>query len=194
MCDHVGHEIAGRKADVHLNDLGRAQALSLAERLDGVPIDAIVTSPLPRAAETAAPLAERRQLVPMVDDALTEIDYGDWTGRSVEALRAEGAFTRYNSVRSIARVPNGELMLEVQARTITALEAHRRRHPEGCIAVVSHADVIRAIVAHCAGISLDLFQRLEVAPASVSLVVIAESWIGVRVVNLPLEGLASLFG
>ncbi|MFL5612046.1 MAG: histidine phosphatase family protein [Gemmatimonadaceae bacterium] len=191
MCDHVGSGIAGR-TDVHLNELGRAQARRLAEQLDPVGFDALISSPLARATETAAPLAERRRLELQIEDRLTEIDYGDWTGQSIDALKPQEQWTRYNALRSVAAIPNGELMLEVQARAVSAIEAMRRSYPDGRFALVSHGDVIRSLVAHCAGIPLDLFHRLEIAPASVSEVIVSTSWIGVRSVNVPLEGTGGL--
>ena len=192
MCDHVGRELAGRKPDVHLNAAGHAQAERLAEQLDAIHLDAVFSSPLPRARETAAPLAERRKLELQIEDDFTEIDYGDWTGKKIDSLAGESLWSRYNALRSVARIPGGEQLLDVQARAVSVLDAIRRAHPDGCCAIVSHGDVIRSIVAHCAGIPLDLFQRLEIAPASVSVVVLAESWIGVRSMNVPIDGLRQI--
>lgn len=183
MCDHVGRVIAGRSGDVHLNATGIAQAARLAALLDAIPIDAVASSPLPRSLETAAPIVERRGMSLEVLDSLTEIDFGGWTGRSLEALESEEGWKRFNSLRSVAAIPGGETMLAVQARALAALECLRARYPNGRCLVVSHGDVIRSAVAHCAGVPLDLFQRLEIATASVSIVVISESWIGVRCVN-----------
>lgn len=193
MCDHVGRVIAGRSPDVHLNASGHAQAARLAARLDSLHLDAVASSPLPRVLETATPLAQRRDLPVQVLESLAEIDYGAWTGRSIESLEPEEAWKRFNMLRSVSRVPGGELMLEVQARAVSTLELLRDRHPGGTCAVVSHGDVIRSLVAHCAGIPLDLFQRLEIAPASISIVVVEESWIGVRCVNLN-EDLRAILG
>jgi probable phosphoglycerate mutase len=184
MCDHVGRTIAGRSPDVHLNDAGLTQAERLAELLDDVPLDAVASSPLPRALETATPLTRRRNLPLQVLESLSEIDYGHWTGRSLDGLAPEARWRRFNALRSVTRVPGGELMLEVQARAVTTLELLRERYPQGRCAVVSHGDVIRSLIAHCAGISLDLFHRLEIAPASLSVVVVDEGWIGVRCVNV----------
>ena len=193
LCDHVGREIAGRKANVHLNAVGLAQAERLAEQLDGIELSAVISSSLARARETAAPLAERRKLAVRVDERLDEIDYGDWTGQTLDALRTSETWGRFNSLRSVTRVPSGELMLEVQARGVSAIETIRQEFPDGTCAVVSHGDVIRGLVAHFAGIPLDLFLRIEIAPASVSVVTVSESWIGVRCVNCTLGGLAELF-
>jgi probable phosphoglycerate mutase len=143
-----------------------------------------VSSPLPRALETATPLALRRKLPLQVLESLSEIDFGEWTGRSIDSLEGETGWRRFNELRSVARVPGGESMLEVQSRTVAAVELLRARYPQGRCAVVSHGDVIRSFIAHSAGIPLDLFQRLEIAPASVSIVVVDERWIGVKCTNL----------
>lgn len=187
MCDHVGRVIAGRGSDVHLNGEGRAQAEQLAELLDAVPLDAVVSSPLPRAVETATPLAHRRQLPVQVLESLSEVDFGEWTGRAIDNLEGETGWRRFNELRSVACIPGGESMLEVQSRTVATLERLRARYPHGRCAVVSHGDVIRSFIAHSAGVPLDLFQRLEITPASVSVVVVDESWIGVKCTNLTAE-------
>jgi len=193
LCDHVGREIAGRKADVHLNAGGVSQAERLAEQLDATALSAVFSSSLARARETAQPIADRRKIALRTDDRLTEIDYGDWTGQTLDALRGHGSWGRFNTLRSVTRIPGGELMLEVQARAVSAIEAIRQEFPDGTCAVVSHGDVIRGLIAHFAGIPLDLFLRIEIAPASVSVITVSETWIGVRCVNHTLDGLAELF-
>lgn len=189
LCDHVGREIAGRKADIHLNAAGLAQAKRLAEQLKDTRLDAILSSPLARARETAAALASGRTVDIQFDDRLEEIDYGDWTGRTLDHLRGDNTWARFNSLRSVTRVPSGELMLEVQVRALAAIEAIRQHFPNGTCAVVSHGDVIRGLVAHFAGIPLDLFLRLEIAPASVSTVSVYDDWISIRCVNWTGQGI-----
>jgi probable phosphomutase (TIGR03848 family) len=183
MCEPVGHSLAGRAPGVSLNAIGHAQVDALVKRMAGIPLDAVYSSPLERARETAAPLAIAAGVEVELVEAVTEIDFGDWTGRTFAELAGDLLWVRFNSVRSMARVPHGELMLEVQARTITALEDMRRAHPDGACAVVSHGDVIRSAVAHFAGIPLDLFQRLEISPASVSVVRATHSEVSIRCVN-----------
>jgi probable phosphoglycerate mutase len=167
LCDPVGRSIAGRSPGVLLNAIGRAQAERLTERLAAAPIEALYSSPLERARETARPIAERLGLEIRVAPGLMELDYGDWTGLTLDQVRASTAWKEFNSFRSCARIPGGELMLEVQARAVAELERLREHHA-GWVIAVSHGDVIRAAIAHYAGIPLDLMQRLEIGPASVS--------------------------
>jgi probable phosphoglycerate mutase len=168
--DLVDQAIAGWRPGTHLNAVGRAQAARLAEVLAEAPLRALYSSPLERARETAAPLAARLGLAVTTDTELGEIDFGDWTGRSLAELAADERWRAFNSLRSLTRVPGGELMIETQARMITALERLRARHPAEMIAVFSHGDPIRAALAYYLGLHLDLFQRFEISPASVSLV------------------------
>lgn len=182
-CDAVGKSIAGRASGVHLNDAGRAQAEALAQRLSGARLDAIYTSPLERARETAEPLGAAIGLAVTAVQGITELDFGSWTGASLTELENEPQWRQFNTLRSITRIPGGELMLEVQARALSALGVLAAEQPEGRIALVTHGDVIRSIIAHYAGIPLDLFQRIEIAPASISIVSVAPDWVSVACVN-----------
>jgi probable phosphoglycerate mutase len=179
----VGRAIAGRAPGVHLDEGGRAQAQALARVLVPAAFAAIVSSPLERARETAAPLAAALGLTPEVDERFTELDYGQWTGKSFDELDGDPDWRRWNTMRGSARIPGGESALEAQARALAGLEALRARHPDGRVAVVSHADVIRAVLAHCLATPLDLSLRIEVAPASVSAVTIGDGWVSVHHVN-----------
>jgi probable phosphoglycerate mutase len=166
--DTAGRNLTGWLPGVHLNPEGRAQAERLAGRLANAGIRAIYASPLERTRETAEPLARRLGLAVETCEQLGEIHCGDWTGRDIEDLKSDPLWNRFNSSRSSTRIPGGELMLETQARMVTALERMRQRHSDEAIAVISHGDPIRATVAHYAGVPLDFLPRLEVYPASVS--------------------------
>lgn len=172
--DKVGKTISGWLPGVSLNRAGVTQAGKLAERLAGAGIAAIFSSPLERALETAQPLAARLRLQVEAREALGEIRFGDWTGRDIEDLDRDPEWRRFNSFRSSTRAPGGEGMLEAQLRMVSELTDLRRRHPDEAIAVVSHGDPIRAAIAHYAGIPLDLFQRFEISPASVSILRLSE--------------------
>jgi len=186
----LGVVISGRATGIGLSAEGRRQAADLAVRLGGMAIGAIYSSPLDRTRETAAPLARRLGLRVRTRPELVEIDYGRWTGESLEGLRTDDRWRRYNELRSRARIPGGEMMLEAQVRAVVALEALHESHPEGLVAVVSHGDVIRAALAHYAGIPLDLAHRLEIAPASVSVLELAPG--GARLLALNHQGPAPL--
>jgi probable phosphoglycerate mutase len=163
----VGKALAGRTPGLHLDERGRIQADRLANRLDGVPLSAIYSSPLERARETALPVSEKFKIPILIRDALNEIDFGAWTGSPIGGMRGS-EWDAFNRLRSTARIPSGELMLEVQARLVNEINGLCARHPQGVLALVSHGDVIRAGIAHFAGIPLDLFQRIEISTASVS--------------------------
>ncbi|HSK40803.1 MAG TPA: histidine phosphatase family protein [Arenibaculum sp.] len=167
--DWLGQGIAGR-TDVPLSDAGHAQAGRLAERLSREPIDAVQTSPLLRTRQTAQPIAERLGLGAELAPAVVEIDFGEWTGRRFGELEADPRWRRWNAVRSTSRAPEGETMIEVQARFVDHLSRLSRERPGGRVALVSHGDPIRAVLAHWLGMPLDLFLRLEVSPASISVI------------------------
>jgi probable phosphomutase (TIGR03848 family) len=170
LTDAVGRTITGRAPAVHLNAAGREQARRLDERLAGVVLRAVYASPLERAVETAEPLVRRRGLEVQPLDGVNELAYGDWTGRDLAELADDAAWRRFNAHRSRTRIPGGELAVETQARAVAAIEAAAEAHAGTTIAIVTHADVIRVVVAYYAGIPLDLALRLEFSPAAVSTV------------------------
>jgi broad specificity phosphatase PhoE len=168
LCDPVGKAIAGRTPGVHLNVPGLAQAEALAARLGSLPISAIYSSPLERALETAEPLARRLHVRVSSLAGLNEVDFGDWTGLTLAALAEIPAWREFNTRRSTTRIPNGEIISEVVARVSEELDRLRRQHESELVAVVSHGDVLRGLLSHVLGMPLDLLHRLEVEPASVS--------------------------
>ncbi len=183
MCDSVGLALSGRKAGMSLNAQGRSQAASLGRRFAGTDIDAIYTSPLERARETASAIGAVVNREPVDLTGLNEIDCGVWTGLTFDELAPLPQWQRFNGHRSTTRIPGGELMLEAQVRAVAAVEELRSRHADEAIVVaVSHSDIIKAVIAHYAAISLDSFQRIEIEPASVSILSLA-SW-GDRIIRL----------
>ncbi|HEV7796942.1 MAG TPA: histidine phosphatase family protein, partial [Pyrinomonadaceae bacterium] len=168
----IGELIAGRLPDVYLNEAGIAQAARLAERLARVPLAAIYSSPMERALHTARPVALHHGLEIQESNALVEINFGEWTGRSFSELEDERKWQQFNSFRSGTRIPGGELMLEVQTRVVTELEHIRERYREETVAVFSHGDPLKAAAAYYAGIPLDLSLRMELSPASVSVITV----------------------
>lgn len=167
---------------VSLSEEGRHEAEAVARRLEAERLSAVYASPLARTLETAEPIAGRARVSVTADEDLIEIDFGDWTGKPFEALHADPQWSVWNFARSLARPPGGESMLEVQARLKRWLDRVRSAHPDARIAAVTHSDVIKALAAHALGFSLDQHDRLEVSPASVS-VLVAGDW-GVKVLSL----------
>lgn len=180
--DANGVRLAGRMAGVHLNRLGRRQAQRLAERLARENIAAIYSSPLERAMETAEPMGRLLGREVVLRENLIEIEFGEWTNRTFEELASQTGFARFNDFRSCAPIPGGEFMLPAQTRMIGELAELRSRHPDEAVVVVGHGDMIRSAIAYYAGISLDMFQRIEISPASISVVDIDQA--AVRIVSL----------
>ena len=168
--DAAGKRLTGWAGGVHLNEAGRRQAERLVGRLNGIRVDHIVSSPLERCRETAAPLAEARGRRVDVRRAWIEVGYGDWTGRSIPQLRRTKLWRRVMTTPSNVRFPGGESLLEVQARAVDAAFDLAAEHARGTVAVVSHADVIRLLVAHLAGMHADHLQRLSIDTASITAV------------------------
>jgi probable phosphomutase (TIGR03848 family) len=166
--DVVGKRVTGRLPGVHLNAQGREQVARLAERLRGRSIAAVYTSPMERAVETAAAIAERVGRSASVVEGLTEMDFGSWSGTPLEQLDRLEPWKRFNVNRTGTRAPGGEHIVEVQERMVVAIEALRERHREGTIVVVSHGDPLKTVVAYYVGFSLELLPRIDISPASVT--------------------------
>lgn len=168
--DWVGSRLAGWTPGVHLNEKGHAEAEALAARLDGYPIDAIYSSPLERALETAEYLAQPRDLSVVMNEELGEVRYGDWTGRTLEELREDDVWRRAHFYPSGTTFPGGESLAQVSARVVAAIDELCARHDGEVVAVVAHGDVIRVAIAHYAGIHQDLFRRVMISTASLSII------------------------
>jgi len=181
--DAAGKRLTGQAPGVHLNEVGRRQAERLVERLDGVRIDTIVSSPLERCRETAAPLAKARGRAVDVGRAWIEVGYGQWTGRSISQLRRTKLWRRVMFAPSNVRFPGGESLLEVQVRAVDASFDIAARHARRTVLVVSHADVIRLLVAHLAGMHADHLQRLSIDTASITAVSISDGFPRLLTVN-----------
>lgn len=166
--DWVGRWLAGRTPGISLNDQGRGQAQTLAKRLAKTPLAAVYSSPLERAQETAAAIAAPHGLPVRIDERLGEMDCGDWTGRNIEELRQTEQWRQLHLQPGSTRFPGGESMLEAQARMVAALDQLRAAHLATTIAIVSHADPIKAAVAYYVGLPLDLCQRLAISTASIT--------------------------
>ncbi len=162
--------LAGRTAGVHLNDKGRQQSAALVAFLQRQPIHAIYSSPLERCMETAQPLAEARGIAVQSEHAVIEVDYGEWMGRDLKDLTKLSEWSLVQHYPSTFHFPGGESLRTVQQRAIGAMERIYAAHPNQIVAVFSHGDVIRTLLAHYTGTALDLFQRVQISTGSVSAV------------------------
>lgn len=183
LTDHVGKYLSGRSPGIHLNDEGRKQAVELGKRLSKTGLSAIYCSPADRAVETGREIAARSGLSLNISPEFNEIDFGDWTGQSIEYLRSDPIFRRFNTFRSCTRIPGGELMSEAQMRIISGIEKLTAEFPEVSIAIVSHSDIIKSAISHYAGINLDMIHRFEISPASVSIVNITKDAVRITLLN-----------
>ncbi|HEY3437742.1 MAG TPA: MSMEG_4193 family putative phosphomutase [Actinotalea sp.] len=169
--------LAGRAAGVRLDTVGRRQVERTAERLAAVPLVGVVSSPLERCRQTSRILVERQGGSPALqtDIGLTECGYGQWQGRSLRELAQEPLWSVVQTHPSAAVFPGGESMAAMYARAVAAVRRHdaafEAEHGPGAVwAAVSHGDVIKSVLADALGMHLDLFQRLNVGPASISIV------------------------
>ncbi|MDN5569711.1 MAG: histidine phosphatase family protein [Propionibacteriaceae bacterium] len=166
----TGQVLPGRAAGLHLSEQGLAQAAKVADRLEGLPLTALYTSPLERTRETAAPTEARFGLDVVGHDGLLECDFGAWTGAALTELAKLPAWQTVQKTPSEFRFPDGESFQEMSDRIVGALEQIRTRHAGEVVACFSHADPIKAALAHALGTPLDAFQRIWVNPASVSVI------------------------
>jgi len=184
----TGTALAGRTPGIPLDDRGQRQAAALADRLAEVRLDAIVSSPLERCAQTAAAIAERQsppvpppgddppapaEVQVTTDERLIEVGYGDWTGQSLRKLSREPLWRVVQAHPSAVTFPGpgGETLPDIQRRAVAAIRAwNARLGPDAVYLVCSHADVIKAILADSLGLHLDLYQRIQVDPCSLSVI------------------------
>ncbi|MGQ0678220.1 MAG: histidine phosphatase family protein [Actinomycetota bacterium] len=166
----TGTQLTGRLPGFNLSDTGRQQAQSAGQRLTGVPLKAVYSSPLERCMQTAGAIAELHKLQVQQVPEMTEVDYGDWQGKSLKALSATKGWQKLRARPGDFRFPGGETIREAQTRAVGALEALRVKHKDRPVVVCSHADMIRLAVAAYLGLAIDLYDRINIAPASITTV------------------------
>ena len=165
----TGKVLPGRAAGLHLAEAGRQQAQRAAERIAQLTkVDAIYSSPLERARETAAPIAAALAVKAQIDKGLVECDFGDWTGAELKALMKLPEWNTVQRAPSTFTFPNGESFTAMQNRIVGTIDRLRAKHPGGVVVCVSHADPIKAAVAHAMGTHIDLFQRIVISTCSIS--------------------------
>ncbi|MEO6826648.1 MAG: histidine phosphatase family protein [Microbacteriaceae bacterium] len=169
--------LAGRAAGVRLDKVGRGQAARTAQRLAAIPLVGVISSPLERCRQTARIILDHQTGTPAaaIDRGITECDYGQWQGRNLSELANEELWSLVQTQPSAAAFPGGEALAAMQARSVAAIRGHdaafQSQHGPGAVwAAVSHGDIIKSILADALGMHLDLFQRITVAPGSVSIV------------------------
>jgi probable phosphoglycerate mutase len=180
----TGKVLPGRARGLHLSEHGREQAQRAAERIAEVgKIAAVYSSPLERARETAAPIARLTKKMTRIERGLVECDFGAWTGLALRRLMKKPEWSIVQRAPSTFRFPGGESFTEMQSRMVGTVDAIRRRHPGRAIVCVSHADTIKAAVAHATGTPLDLFQRIVISTCSVTAILYSDGGPVVLTVN-----------
>ncbi|WP_375457567.1 histidine phosphatase family protein [uncultured Enterovirga sp.] len=173
--DRVGRVLCGRMPGVSLGAAGRSEAAALAARFVGEEIAAVMSSPLERARETAGPIAAALRLPVTTCQDLNEIDFGAWTGRAFADLDGDPAWADWNHHRAEGCPPGGEAMHVAQSRAVGAVQGWQGLFPGRAVVAVSHADVLKSVICSVLGLSLDRLHSFDVAPASVSALVL---WAG----------------
>lgn len=169
------NRLAGWIPDIHLNENGRAQAEQAAKRLAGLPIKAVYSSPVLRCTETAQYVAGPHQLEVVELEELGEVKYGKWEGKKIKKLAQKKRWHAVQFFPSRFRFPQGEALRETQFRAVQAIEKLSAAHQTDAIILVSHADLIKLVLAHYLGVHIDLFQRIAVSPASASVLSLADN-------------------
>ena len=189
----TGKVLPGRAAGLHLAEAGQAQATAAAERIAALShVDAVYASPLERARETAAPIAKAKGLRVRIDRGLLECDFGEWTGEELKKLMKLPEWGTVIRAPSTFRFPGGESFNEMQVRIVSAIDRLRAAHKGGVVVCVSHADPIKAAVAHAMGTHIDLFQRIVISPCSVTAIAYSPGGPVVLTVNSTGGSLAEL--
>ena len=180
--DRLDRFLDGRRPGVHLNALGHRQAAWAAARLAGHSVDAVLSSPLERTRETAEAIAARCDLVVRVEPALEELDFGCWSGKTIEALKPLEDWRQWNEARAIAWTPAGDTMRAAQGRMLDLIDRLRIERPNARYVLVGHSDPLKSALFFYLGLSLDKLHRIAVSPGSISRVEI-DAW-GATVVGL----------
>jgi probable phosphoglycerate mutase len=178
----LGKVLAGRMPGVGMTERGRAEIASQAERLAREKIAAIYASPLQRTRETAEIVSARLSLSIEFRDDLLELDFGEWTGATFDAIRADPRWQAWSTQRSLAAIPGGESMRAVQQRIVAAMIELNERHLHETIVLASHGDVIRCVLLFALGMPLDFYNRIEIGQGSISTIQIHPG--GIRVLTL----------
>ncbi len=189
----TGTLLPGRAPGLHLAEVGQQQAARAAERIAELKsVDAVYASPLERARETAAPIAAARGHKVKIERGLLECDFGEWTGQELKVLMKLPEWRTVQRYPSGFRFPGGESFTEMQSRMVAAVEKLCAAHRGGVVVAVSHADPIKALVAHAMGTHLDLFQRIVISTCSVTAIAYTDAGPIVLSVNSTGGSLAEL--
>lgn len=176
-------KVPGRMSGLHLSSRGYEQAIEVVNYFKDQDLSAIYSSPLERVIETAEPIAREKKLAIAVNSSFTEVDFGEWTGKSFSELENDFRWKQFHFFRNGCQIPDGELMIEVQVRMVREIEFLKKKHEGKSFAVFSHNDPIKSVIAFYAGISLDLFLRLSIDTGSISKITFENEFAEINMVN-----------
>lgn len=188
-CEHMDKVLLGRTVDSSLDARGLQQAAALARAIDPNENLLVIASPRRRAQMTAAAMAARTQDDVVTSFEIDELDFGHWSGRTFEELADDPCWRRWNEQRSLAETPAGECIHGVQLRVLRHLRQLQDAFPGRPIALVTHAEVIRAVILHWLEAPIDVYHRLAIDPASLTRVSIGASGVRINCINQPARGL-----
>jgi len=182
--DVMKNRLAGRLPGTHLNEAGREQAFTLASVLENIPLQAIYSSPLERAIETAQPVAIPRNIAIQISPNLNELNYGSWEGKTYKQLMRLSLWKQLKKDPSSVRFPDGECLQEVKQRAVDEIERiHRSLQDKETAACFTHGDVIRLAISHYLDMPLNSFDRLCVNTTSVTMIVFNENTVVLPYIN-----------
>lgn len=181
---NLADKIPGRLPDIHLSESGKMQVQQLIKLVSKYKVDHIYSSPLDRAVETALPLANYFNRKINMCNSISEIDFGIWTNKTFSDLEQVSQWKQFHYFRTGTKIPDGETMIDVQLRMIQQMNAFHQQHPGETILVVSHNDPVKSIIAYYLGISLDLFLRISIPNASVSVLSMFDESVLVRCIGV----------
>ncbi len=163
-------EVFRGRADVPLSARGREQARLLGEALRGSGVQAVYSSPLSRARQTADPLADVLGIEGQTDERLVDMSFGRWESRSRAEVEKEdpALYRAWLTEPQEFRAPDGESLADVIARAWPAMGEITARHRGGRAAIITHRVVCKVLLCSALGAGEAAFWRVRVDTASIS--------------------------
>jgi len=165
-------EIFRGRTDIPLDETGLKQAELAAQYFDGTEIDAIYSSPLSRALQTAQKIAEFHNLKVQPLSGIIDMSFGDWEGRPHQEIREKDskAYRQWVEEPHLVRLPGGEGLDDVRVRAMAALEEVIRKHPEKTLIFVSHRVICKVLICTVLGLDNSRFWQIAQDTTAINLI------------------------